>query len=84
MKEEIKNLKMGSGIGVCSEGSTVWVLVLQAPLPDRRGLLPVFIEIFMPRMEFKGCITDHTRRGLRGVTIDEVMVMIVDLWTWRR
>ena len=53
--------------------------MLQAPLRDRRGLIPVYNEIFMPRMEFKGWITDYTRSGLRGVTIDEVMVMIVDL-----
>ena len=48
------------------------------------GIDSRYNEIFMPRMEFKGWITDYTRSGLRGVTIDEVMVMIVDLWTWRR
>ena len=48
------------------------------------GIASRFYEIFMPRMELKGWVIGCTRSGLRGVAMDEVMVMIVDLWTWRR
>ena len=37
-------------------------------------------DVFVPRkMEFKGWVTDYTRSSFQGITLDEVMRLIVDL-----
>ena len=61
MKDEIKNLKMGSGSTVCSEASTglgfgPCTFARPPPLASR------YHEIFIPRkMKFKGWTTDYTK-----------------------
>ena len=79
MKDEIKNLKMGSGSIVCSEASAGMGLgsgtfARPPPLTSRWN------ELFIPRkMEFKGWVTDSSKASLQGVTDDEVAKLLGDL-----
>ena len=68
MKEEIKNLNVGSGSTVCSDADA-WVALgsgtfARPPPPSTR-----WTEMWFPRqMEFKGLITDFTQRNIQGST----------------
>ena len=79
MKDEIKNLKMGSGSIVYSEGSTGMGLgsgtfAWPPPLTSRWN------EIFTPRkMEFKGWVPDYSQGSLQGITDNEVAKLLGDL-----
>ena len=79
MKDEMKNLKMGSGSAVCCEASTGMGLgsgtfSRPPPLPSRWN------EIFIPRkMEFKGWVTDYSKSSRQGITVDDVMKLLSDL-----
>ena len=79
MKDEIKNLMMGSGSTVCSEASTGMGLgsgTFARPPP----LSPRWNDTFIPRkMEFKGWVTDHSESSLQGITDDEVTKLLIDL-----
>ena len=80
MKEEIKNFKMGSGSTVCSEANTSVGLGASGTSARPPALASRFDEIFIPRkMELKGWITDCTRSSFPGITLNEVMLFIVDL-----
>ena len=79
MKDEIENLRMGSGSTVCSEATTgvglgTGKFARPPPLTSRWN------EIFVPRrMEFTGWITDYTKSSIQGITDDEVMTLVSDL-----
>ena len=80
MKEEIKNLKMGSLSAVCSEAGTGLRLGASGTFARPPALACRYYEILIPRkMEFKGWITDYTRSSFQGTTNEEVMVFIVEL-----
>ena len=62
MKEEIKNLKIGSVSTVCSEASAGVGLGASGTSARPPALASRYNEIFNPRkMEFKGSVTDYTR-----------------------
>ena len=68
MKDEIKNLVMGSDSNFCSEASTGVVL---CPVPFARppALSSRWNETFIPRkMEFKGSVTDYSKSSLQRFT----------------
>ena len=76
MKDEIENLRMGSGSTVCSEATTgvglgTGKFARPPPLTSRWN------EIFVPRrMEFTGWITDYTKSSIQGITDDEVLMLV--------
>ena len=72
MKDESKNLQMGSDSTVCSEASIgagleFGTFARPPPLTSRWN------EIFIPRkMEIKSWVTDHSEGNLQAITDDEV------------
>ena len=80
MKDELNNLKMGSGSIVCSEASTGVGLgsgtLARPPLLTSR-----WNEIFVPRkMEFKAWVTDYTKQSsIQVFTDDELSTLVKDL-----
>ena len=72
LKEEMKNLKMGSGSTVFSEASTG--VGLGSSGTFGRALDS---EIFISRkMEFEGCVTDYKKCSFQGLTANEVTNVI--------
>ena len=62
MKEETKNLKMGSGSTVCSEPSTIVGPGASGIFPRPPALASRYNDIFVPRkMEFKDWVIGYTR-----------------------
>ena len=73
LKEEMKNLKMGSGSTVCSEASTGVGLGASGTLARPPALTSRNNEISIPRkMELKGWITDYKRCSFQGLTANKV------------
>ena len=79
MKDEIKNLEMGSGGTVSSEASTgvglgSGTFARPPPLTSRWN------EFFVLRkMEFRGWVTGHTQSSIQGITDDEGSILVKDL-----
>ena len=81
MKEEVRQVKLGSGSTVCGEASTAVCTgasgTFAKPPP---GTAARYHETFVPRkMEFTGWITDFTRSSFQGTKKDEVAAFVVDL-----
>ena len=81
MKEEIRQIQVGSGSTLCSEASTAVGKgasgTFARPPP---GIAARLNDFFVPRkMEFKGWVTGYKRCGLEGLTNDEVTNFISDL-----
>ena len=81
MKEDIRQIKLGSGSTVCNEASTAvgtGASGTSARLPP--GIAARYSENFVPRkMEFKGCATDYTRSSFHGIPMEEVAAFVVDI-----
>ena len=79
MKEEIKNLKMGTGSRVCSEASTG--VGLGSGTFARRPLLSSWrTETWIPKKwNSKGWITDFTKRNIHGITDSQTGPILDDL-----
>ena len=79
MKDELPNVKMGSGSTVCSEASHgigigSGTFARPPPLASR------WSENFILRkMEFKGWVTDYSRGSIQGITDSEVQKLVSDL-----
>ena len=77
VKDELKNVKMGSSSTVCTEDGTgicVGSGTFARPPTFRRS------EIFIPRkMEFEGWVTDYSRGSIQGSTDSEVEKLVSDL-----
>ena len=72
MKDEIENLKMGSGSTVCSEAST-GVGLGSGTFARPRPLSCRWNETFNPlKMKFKGSVTDYSKCSLQGITDEEI------------
>ena len=81
MKEEIRQIQLGSGSTVCSEASTAVgkgaSCTFVRPPP---GIAARLNDFFIPRkMEFKRWVTDYKRCSLEGLTNSEVSNFISDM-----
>ena len=71
MKDEINNLKLGSGSTVCSEASTRAGLGSSSfarPPPRSSRWNDTFIQ---RKVEFKGWVTDHLRVALKELRMEK-------------
>ena len=82
MKDEIKNLRVGSGSTVCGDAST-GIGLGSGTIARPPTLISRWNEMFIPRrMDFKGWFTDYTKSSIQGITDVNVLNLVSDVRKW--